>query len=363
MLFRSLPITYLFLFQFISSPSPDLPIYIFAFLILSIYLQTTNIVDRFTILSILCLYAVFIKITAVALLLFPIIVLIKNYKILKRQLVKIILVGSSIIVVFITKNTLLTGYALFPLLFLRIDSLDYTVPSSVMNFFFSKSMLYSFYVDNADFDTLSILDLIKHYFINNGLLGFIGIASVCTLFIIPFLLFKKRLVSSIWTIYFAFIILIFLLIFSSPQYRFYVYFTLFFSVVLLSFLISNPNQIIRLQTVSLSVVAFFLFVPISFSNLTSNILLNKNSTFKIKNTIVPEPNSKWNSEFRGGSVGNMKYNSPLDNSFFWVTGNGELPCVNTTQIDYFHKGFSFIPQQRSNDLNDGFYAQKVNNDE
>ena len=67
-------------------------------------------------------------------------------------------------------------------------------------------MLYSFYVENAVFNNLSILDLIKHYFINNELYGYVGIASVCTLLIIPFLLFKKRLVSSIWTIYFAFII-------------------------------------------------------------------------------------------------------------------------------------------------------------
>jgi hypothetical protein len=59
----------------------------------------------------------------------------------------------------------------------------------------------------------------------------------------------------------------------------------------------------------------------------------------------------------------MHYHSPIDTSFFWVTGNGHLPCVNKTQLNYFHKGFFFIPQQRSIDLSNGFYAQKVSSDE
>ncbi|UPT70671.1 MAG: hypothetical protein M0D53_16645 [Flavobacterium sp. JAD_PAG50586_2] len=59
----------------------------------------------------------------------------------------------------------------------------------------------------------------------------------------------------------------------------------------------------------------------------------------------------------------MIYQTPIDNSFFWVTGNGKLPCVNEMQIEYFEHGFLYIPQQRSIDLNDGFYAQKISGHE
>jgi hypothetical protein len=50
-------------------------------------------------------------------------------------------------------------------------------------------------------------------------------------------------------------------------------------------------------------------------------------------------------------------------TYFWLTGNGELPCVSGIQLEYFQQGFSFVPQQRSMDLNDGFFAQKVSNHE
>ena len=39
LLFGLLPLTYAFLFQFISSPSPDFPVYIFAFILFSMYIQ------------------------------------------------------------------------------------------------------------------------------------------------------------------------------------------------------------------------------------------------------------------------------------------------------------------------------------
>jgi len=40
-----------------------------------------------------------------------------------------------------------------------------------------------------------------------------------------------------------------------------------------------------------------------------------------------------------------------------------LPCINTVQLDYFRQGFYYIPQQRSIDLKDGFYSQKVSGNE
>ena len=81
------------------------------------------------------------------------------------------------------------------------------------------------------------------------------------------------------------------------------------------------------------------------------------------NTTIPEPNSKWKPEYKASSVGNMSYHSPIDTSFFWVMGNGQLPCVNEQQVKYFEVGFFYIPQQRSTDLSDGFYAQKVSGHE
>jgi hypothetical protein len=40
-----------------------------------------------------------------------------------------------------------------------------------------------------------------------------------------------------------------------------------------------------------------------------------------------------------------------------------ISCVNEFQLKYFKQGCFYIPQQRSTDLNDGFYAQKISGHE
>jgi hypothetical protein len=363
LVFGLLPLTYVFLFQFVSAPSPDLAVYVLAFIIFSVYLQKKHQQDQFLIISVLALYTVFIKVTAVVLLLFPLLLFLKHLVILKKQFLKVMLLGVIVFILFLFKNTLLSGYPLFPLLSFRIDSFDYTIPSIIMDFFFSKSMLHSFYIPNSAFDGMSVLEMIKYYFLHNGISGYIGVLSLLLILVSPVIMLKKCFSKTIWTIYFAFIVLIVLLSLSSPQYRFYIYFSLFFLLVLFSLFLSKPKIIIRLITLNLAVVGIILVFPMSFDNLTHNKFLTDNNTFHFKNILIPEPNSKWTNEYKKTSIGNMPYHSPVDTSFFWVTGNGNLPCINSTQLDYFHNGFFYIPQQRSIDLNHGFYSQKVSGNE
>ncbi|MCF6128798.1 hypothetical protein L1S35_03885 [Flavobacterium sp. AS60] len=362
LLFGLLPLTYAFLFQFISAPSPDLPVYVLAFILFSMYLNEDT-QDTFIIITIFGLFAVFIKSTAFILLLFPLILLLKHFTVLKKQLLTLSLIGGLVLFLFVLKNTMLTGYPLFPLLCFRMDDLDYTVPAIIMNFFFSKGVMHSFYIDHAAFSSASLFDLVKHYFFQNGMSGYIGIVSLLMLLVTPIIIFQKRLPKTLWTVYFAFLMLVAVLCFSSPQYRFYVYFTLFFLLLLLSRWMTNPKWIVRFYTLNIVIIGVLVCVPLSFGSLTANALLSQNSTFHLKNIVVPEPNSKWKQEYKGDSVGNMSYQSPVDTSFFWVTSNGELPCVNDVQVKYFEQGFFYIPQQRSTDLNDGFYAQKISGHE
>ena len=361
LIFGLLPLTYVFLFQFISAPSPDLPIYIFGFILFSYYLERED-TEAFIIISTLAFFAFFIKVTAVILLLFPLILLLKRFNSLKSNLFSVVSIGTLVLILFVSKNVILSGYPLFPLLNFRMGELDYTVPTIIMDFFFSKSMLHSFYIDSSAFVNADLVDLVKHYFLYNGLSGYIGIVSVLMILLAPILIFIKK-TPKLWTVYFAFIFLSILLVFGSPQYRFYIYFTLFFMLLLVSTLISNPKWIVRLCALSLVIVAILILIPISFGSLTSNTLLAQNHTLHLRSIIIPEANSKWNPEFRGSSVGNMIYQTPVDDSFFWVTGNGKLPCVNEVQIQYFEHGFFYIPQQRSKELKDSFYGQKISGHE
>ena len=68
-------------------------------------------------------------------------------------------------------------------------------------------------------------------------------------------------------------------------------------------------------------------------------LTTTTNTFSIKTIIFPGENSKTETSYRIITKGNLKYNSPPENFFFWGTGNGELPCVNEKQLK---KGFGFF---------------------
>ena len=87
------------------------------------------------------------------------------------------------------------------------------------------------------------------------------------------------------------------------------------------------------------------------------------SNFSVKNIVFPYQNTKSNTPFETIELGNLKYNSPVKNDFFWANGNGNLPCVDKRQIDYFEKYFRIIPQMRTTDLKDGFYAKQLSENE
>lgn len=146
---------------------------------------------------------------------------------------------------------------------------------------------------------------------------------------------------------------------SSPQYRFYVYFTIFFELLVLAVLLSKEKIILSVLGLSSIGCAVLVWVPISFGSLTNNTMLMQNNTFEAENLLYPKPNSKSNIEYTVETKGNLNYNSPQNTELFWITGNGALPTVSKAQLDYFETYFHVIPQKRGQTLSEGFKAQKV----
>jgi hypothetical protein len=359
LVFGLLPLTYIFLFQFISAPSPDFPVYLIGFILFSMYLelqQDFNL-EKFSIITILVLFAVYIKITAFVLLLLPLLVFIKCSVLLKKQIFSISVLSGMVLLLFVAKNIILTGYPLYPLKVFPFT--EYAVSTEIMTYFFGQEMMHSFYMPFINFEKASLLDFLKHYFLQSGIDGIIGLATVLLLIIAPFIFLKYYPKLRVRDIYFVFITLLLLLVFSSPQYRFYVYFTIFFSLIFLSIILTKKKLIYGLLGLSLLLVSVLVLVPMSFSALTQNKLLAENSTFQLENVIHPKPNTKEKLDFNNVSKENLNYYSPTHAELFWITGNGTLPCVNQEQLDYFENYFHVIPQLRGKTLSEGFYAQKT----
>lgn len=357
--FGLLPLSYLFLFQFVNAPSPDLAVYALAFLAFSIYTSAENPTEKLKLLSVLLLFAVYIKITAIVLLLLPIIVWVKHFKQINSQLIAIRLLGGLVLFLFVIKNSILTGYPLYPLTFLPYSDADYMVPKDILSYFFSNDTMHSFYLPFGTFEQVSLPEIVKAYFLHNGIDGLIGCTTLLLSIITPFILKKYYPKQGLTAIYWVFVLLLVLLMLSSPQYRFYVYFTIFFGLLVLVVLLSKEKIILSMLGLSCLGCAVLVLVPMSFGSLTNNTMLMQNNTFETENLLYPKPNSKSNISYTAETKGNLNYNTPQNTELFWMTGNGALPTVSKAQLDYFETYFHVIPQRRGQTLSEGFKVHKV----
>jgi hypothetical protein len=179
----------------------------------------------------------------------------------------------------------------------------------------------------------------------------------------PFLIYKFQNKKSLWILYFVMLFQMFLLFVTSPQYRFFMNFVMFFSLFGLTCFIQNKKAVYSLVLLSLIPTFIVLLFPLNLNQFANHKFMLKMSTFSIENLILPHKNTKSNTNFETIRLGNLIYNSPIENDIFWSNGDGVLPCINKDQIEYYKKYYKTIPQMRTNDLKDGFYPKKVQKDE
>jgi hypothetical protein len=356
-----LPIANVLLFQFISAPSPDLPVYIFSFILFYYFITDFKAPSSssFTIQVLLTLFILFIKPTAVALLLIPFLFLIANFKLLKNKLVPSILISLLVFALFIIKNTIITGYPLFPTQLISVNSFDFKVPNELIAFYFDETKLYGFYSSQNEFHAMSWFQLFIKWLTINKINALFNVTSILLVLFSSLFIYKFQNKRSYWLLYLVMVLQFGLLLFTSPQFRFFIHFLLFFGFLLLSSFINSKRSVLFFLFGSGLLVLIMVLVPLNLSVFTTNKLLSENSTFKLNEIIFPHTNTKKQNQFYKAKIGNLEFNSPLDNSFFWGTGDGAVPCVNTQQLEYFKNQFHYIPQLRTTHLKEGFYSKKI----
>ncbi|WP_316633973.1 LIC_10190 family membrane protein [uncultured Flavobacterium sp.] len=359
------PIFNIFFFQFISAPSPDIPVYVFSFIFFFYFLENfkKTTPEIFNLIVIFVLFLLYIKNTTLTFVLFPVILLALHFKTLSKQLIKPILLATLVLSLFIIKNMIICGSPIFPSKIFSSVTADYTIPDSIESFYYDQIKYYGFFISAEQYNSMSIWDLFLKWISMPKLNGLFNKISILLILIVPFFIFKFQNKKSLWALYFIMVLQLFLLFITSPQYRFFINFILFFSLFCLATILQNKKAINTLLILSLIPVFVVLFFPLNFYKFSNNQLMKKSSYFSVDNIVFPYKNTKNNTAFTTVKLGNLKYNSPKNDDFFWANGNGDLPCVNKDQIEYFKKYFNTIPQMRTNDLKDGFYAKKLSENE
>jgi hypothetical protein len=226
------------------------------------------------------------------------------------------LVSSCILVLFLTKNSIITGYPLFPTQTFGLTNLDFAVPQNVISFYFNETKLFGFFVSSQEYQSSSAFQIALKWLFAPKIDGFINLFSILILVISPVFIYKFLHRKSIWILYIVIVLQMVLLFISSPQFRFFIHLIVFLSFIIFSTLFNSKRFILQLNYLSIILLATIVFLPLSFKTFTQNKFLTQNSNFNIQNSIFPHSNSKFSSTFTKIKKGNLNYNSTCKQRFF-----------------------------------------------
>jgi len=360
-----LPLFNTLLFQFISAPSPDIPVYVFSFILFFYFLENFKKMtpETFNILVILVLFLIYIKNTTIAFALIPVILLVFNFQLLSKKLLQSVLLSLLLLSLYVIKNMIICGAPLFPSKILNSVVMSYSIPDPIENYYYNSIKHFGYYLTKSQYNSMSAADLFLKWILTPKLGGIFNKLMMLLILIVPFLISKFQNKKGLWALYGVMLFQMLILFVTSPQYRFFLNFVMLFSLFVLACFLQNKKVIHTLLILSLIPTIIVLFFPVNLNQFAKHKFMLKISNFSVENIVFPHSNTKNNTAFESIQLGNLKYNSPVENDFFWANGEGDLPCVNKKQIDYFRKRFNTIPQMRTNDLKDGFYAKEISENE
>ncbi len=358
-----IPLGSVLFFQFISAPSPDVPVFLISFVLFYFILKKWNNFSKqdFTVIALLSFFVLYVKVSTVFIAFIPLGVLVFNFQKLKKGLLPIIVVGLITLGILLVKNQILTGYPLFPLQQLQLLETDYSLTQDYQEFFFNMNKAYAYHISFQEYTSLSIWERFKTWLFLPKLHGYFNQLIVLLLIIFSFFILKSKLKKPLFFIYSLAVLQLGVLFLTSPQYRFFLVFILAFSG-LGFFICFQQKKILKLLLIlGISASCFPLFFSVQFNQFTNNELIQQSSNFEWKNIVFPHQNSKYKYVYKEENLGNLNYQNPVNIDFFWITGDGKLPAIKKEQIEFFKKNFHIIPQLRTGKLEDGFYAKPIEN--
>ncbi|OAD44452.1 LIC_10190 family membrane protein [Polaribacter atrinae] len=344
-----------FMIFFINAPSPDLPVFLISQLVFYLFIKHFKHIDysNFILIFLLTVFLCVIKITTCILILLPIILFVKHYKTLKRNLVKPMVFSFFVLGLFLMKNVVLTGYLLYPLQILDVLNVDWKVPTELIQLF--KVGTYNAAFDYQDLNSLSTYQLFIAWITSFKFNGIINIIFVVLLVSFPFLWYLKSKEKSVFILYLIGVLNFVLAWIFSPQYRFFFFYMLFFSMQICVWFFRKEKIIMLFTYVSLLLSLVPFLTELKLSNYTTIKKTNtKTSLLKPKNIVQPNVNSSMSLAFEQHTENKFHYNSPTKESYFWTVGDIPLPAVNVKQIAFIKEHYKIVPSLRTGSFEDGF---------
>jgi hypothetical protein len=354
-----IPMVNLLFFQFLNIPSPDFPHFILAPIVFYLfYKNCVNYEGDFRLILAISVLLVLIKLTLVPILILPIVLLIKHK--IWKEIPFFTILGIISLSAFTLKNYILSGYVFYPVDFLSsIFNPDWKIPYEVQQEFKPNKAINLAHLSHQNAQDLSTWEFFVEWLLEPGLRAVFNKLIIILLMIFPFYIYKNK---TLFWLYIYALGQFFLLFFTTPQYRFF--FPLIIGMLLYIFaklFLNRPKYV-------LGFVSFWSLIPLISLMFSFNVEKFKNQqnsadftyAFHWDNLIIPPDNSSSNFKYEILKEGNLEYHSPiLEHQFYWLTGDGKLPTAQKLMIESFKKYLKVRPQMRTQNLKDGFYAEKI----
>jgi hypothetical protein len=332
-----------FFLIFIQQPSPDLPTFIIALIVVN---ELLNNADR----KLLLYISIFTFCIKPILFWLPLLVFLesiyrRNFKF--QMLIPILSFG----ILFVFKNIWLFGFPVFPVSFIDFNwpwkpSQEILTYSSQIGLMKTYDMHYS-YQEIIDFN---LWERIYRWF-TIGFKSIFNLGILLSILILGYLAFRKK--EKFYTLLFTCILLKFILIIIfSAQYRFFV------DVYLVALFLVFKN-ISDEKAVFISVF-FSVFISIIFTFngfVKYRFQMGKWMTgFQISQLIKPSEskNLNINSEYKMGNLNFFVPKNPFEKTFF--------PTLNIYDLKLYDY-YGIFPQYLGNDLKSGFFQRKLTKEE
>lgn len=339
-----------FLFLFIQSPSPDLPVLAFSLLLLNEFLDKNK---NATLIFALSIWVFSIKPTVIWL---PLFAFFYGFFILKSHF-KFILPGVFVLVLFLVKNVYCFGYPIFPIDFLDLN-FSWKPNSEIMKTSAKVAVEKTFDMQFSfqEIQKFTFTEKVKNWLFLEGIKSKIHLLFMLSLVLFTLFTIKQKK-KIIWILYICILIkTIFVLAFSA-QYRFFLelYFVIFY--LLFQNTISKKTS-----TVIMGLCSVFIFLILSFPK----IIQTQIPSFKLgyfltgfeKDQLL-HPVYFELKNYQTFSLGNLTFHVSKDYPYNFDT---PVPSISTAYIqEYYDAGI--FPQLNGNGLKSGFVWKKLNREE
>ncbi len=361
------PIFYVLLFQFVSSPSPDLPIYLITVVLIGEFFESLESDDssRASIMLLLAVFATYIKLTSALLFIFPLYVLLKSGIGTKKEVWRIGVIAIITVALFCIKNVIVSGYPIYPLSVFAFQDVDWFLPLELLDYIVESTNSFGFYLSAEDYVLKNNFELFFIWIGMSGLHGYFNMFWIFLLVVFPVIMFFQKNQRHMFLIYAVSVTQFIILWFTSPQYRFYLGYLMILSLIILALLLNKRMVLIRISLVfSAFTIIITTFFTLNLTDLTENKSHSILDSFDSKFLLVPHANSKYDQAiYETTELDGTTFFTPSNIDFFWAVGDCPLPCIQADQYNYFRYYFHLIPAMRTENIKDGFYSKTVLNNE